>query len=330
MEPSTQSPRWLFVGTMLVALLLIGGWFALNNLQKQPVDHKISSLVLSRSGRWLAAGTAQGRIILRDQKSGAVVRQIQFEGGPLNDLQFSPDETRLAAAGRDLATFDLALQSEPHYLKKDQRNYGTVRYSDDGGSLLVVTGSSAIELLDAQSGAPRFSVCCSTIDGEVAFTPDRKTVVNAGHWPRLWNSHSGQMAGQLLPTQRTYPFRSIAFDGAGATVAMGSQDGRVYVWDLPGRRLAAVSEPQTEYVDAVSMTSAGWIVYTASGKTLRLWNPATGKYRILEGAHPTSNVIPSPDGTTVLFGTATATIESWNLDTGQRLAVTQIPDPKEN
>ena len=91
------------------------------------------------------------------------------------------------------------------------------------------------------------------------------------------------MVGQLLPTQRTHPFRSIAFGDAGATVAMGSQDGRVYVWDVPGRRLAAISEAQPEYVDGVAFTSSGWIVYSASGKSLRLWNPLSGKYRLVEG-----------------------------------------------
>jgi len=315
----------VFAAALLAVALLTGAWFAFNALMKVPPDPKVTSVALSRTGRWLAGGTSQGRIAVWDQTANAAPRQITFDEGPLNDLQFNPEETRLVVASHNLATFDLPQPGVPHFLKQDQRHYGTVRYSQDGASVLVITGSSAIELLDAQSGAPRFSVCCSTIYGEVAFTPDGGTVVNAGHWPRLWSARNGQMVGQLLPTQRTHPFRSIAFGDAGATVAMGSQDGRVYVWDVPGRRLAAISEAQPEYVDGVAFTSSGWIVYSASGKTLRLWNPLSGKYRLVEGARPTSNLILNQESGTILFGTAAGAVESWNLETGQRLSARQMP-----
>jgi WD40 repeat protein len=326
MESPTYGPRRAIFATGAVAALLAGAWFTYDAMQEAPVDHKVSSVALSQSGRWMAAGTSQGRVVVWDQKGKSAPRRIRFTGGPLNDLQVSPDDSQLALAGRDLATCELATSAAPRFLKQDQRNYGTVRYSQDGGSMLVITGGSAIELLDAQSGAPRFSVCCSTIAGEVAFTPDGAVVVNAGHWPRLWDAHSGQMVGQLLPARRTYTFRSIAFDRTRATVAMGSQDGRVYVWDLPGRRLAAVSEPQQEYVDALATTSTGWLAYCASGRVLRLWNPASGQYRSVAGANPTSNLILSPDGTSILFGTAAGTVESWNLTTGQRLSSRQLPE----
>ena len=172
MESSRQNPRWVFAAALLAVALLTGAWFAFNALMKVPPDPKVTSVALSRAGRWLAAGTSQGRIAVWDQTANAAPRQITFDEGPLNDLQFNPEETRLAVASHNLATFDLSQPGVPHFLKQDQRHYGTVRYSQDGASVLVITGSSAIELLDAQSGAPRFSVCCSTIYGEVAFTPD--------------------------------------------------------------------------------------------------------------------------------------------------------------
>lgn len=326
MESFVYRPRWLLVATLAGALLALGVWFAFDAMKDEPVDHKITSLALSPSRRWLAAGTMQGRISIFDQAGRAAPRQIQSPARPLNDLQFSPDESRLALAGRDLAICNLAQAADFRFLKDDQRNYGTVRYSADGSSVLVITGSSTIEVLDAQSGAPRLSICCSTIYGEVAYTPDGETIVNAGHLPRLWKAGSGQLVGQLVPDRRTFTFRSIAFDPTHEAVVMGSQDGRVYLWDLPARRLAAISEPQPEYVDAVAVIPTGWIAYAASGRILRLWNPATGQHRAVAGALPTSNLIPTPDGASILFGTAQGAIEAWSLDTGRRVSVQQIPN----
>lgn len=57
---------------------------------KPPVDRKVSNVALSSSGRWLAAGSAQGNITIWDQVRPAVPKQFAFPHGSLNDLGFSP------------------------------------------------------------------------------------------------------------------------------------------------------------------------------------------------------------------------------------------------
>jgi WD40 repeat protein len=150
-------------------------------------------------------------------------------------------------------------------------------------------------------------------------------IANAGHWPGVWDARSGQLLGRLSTSRQFYTFRPIAFDGARRTILMGSQDGRVYVWDLTTRQLLAVSEPQSEYVDSLAVSSAGWVGYAGFGKTLRLWNPQTGLQRSLPAARPTSNLILDPGGTSIIFGTADGGIESWDVKTGQRLSAIRIP-----
>jgi WD40 repeat protein len=169
---------------------------------------------------------------------------------------------------------------------------------------LAVAGAGTIELLDARSGATRLTICCSTVYGEVAFTPDERSIVNAGHWPGLWDSRSGQLIARLTKDRQFHAFGPIAFDPPPGTVLMGSQDGRVYCWDLTTRQLIAMSPAHAEYVNTIAISSTGLVAYAGFGGPIRLWNPRTGEERSLTAARPTSNLVLGPDGASIVFGTA--------------------------
>jgi WD40 repeat protein len=161
-----------------------------------------------------------------------------------------------------------------------------------------------IELLDGRSGATQLAICCSTVYGEVAFTPDERSIANAGHWPGLWDSRSGQLMARLTKDRQFHAFGPIAFDQAHGTILMGSQDGRVYCWDLTTRQLTALSPAHAEYVNTIVVSSTGLVAYAGFGGTVRLWNPRTGEEHSLAAAHPTSNLVLGPDGASIVFGTA--------------------------
>jgi WD40 repeat protein len=325
MEVTTETPR----GTVLIALALsavsLCVWLVFVGSRNRPIERRISHVALSGTGRWLAGGTSQGKIAVWDQAGGTAPRQIDFRHGSLNDLQFSPDETLLAIAGGDVGIYDLQRSAGLRLLRSDERNYGTVRFSRDGQTVLVITGTSVIETLDPHSGATRLKVCCSSIYGEVAFTPDGKAIANAGHWPGVWDARSGLLVGRLTTNRQFYTFGPIAFDRTRGAILMGSQDGRVYVWDLTTKQLVAISAPQPEYVDALAVSATGWVVYAGFGKMLRLWNPWTGQQRSWPAARPTSNLILAPDGASIIFGTADGGIEFWDAGTGQRLSAMKTP-----
>ena len=327
MEVITETPRGTVVIAFALSLISLCAWLVFIGSRNRPIERRVSNLALSRTGRWLAAGTSHGKITVWDRASGTAPQRIDFRQGLLNDLQFSPDETLLAIASRDLGIYDLEQSAALRLLRSDEQNYGTVRFSRDGQTVLVITGTSVIETVDAHSGATRLKVCCTSIYGEVTFTPDGRAIANAGHWPGVWDARSGQLVGRLTPDRQFYTFRSIAFDGARGTILMGSQDGRVYVWDLTTKQLVAISAPQSEYVDTLAVSATGWVVYAGFGKMLRLWNPQTGQQRSLPAALPTSNLILGPDGTSIVFGTADGGIEHWDTRTGQRLSVMAIPGP---
>ncbi len=313
------------VGAVSLCAALLCAWIVFISFSNPPVDPRVAVVALSRSGRWLAAGNAQGRITVWDQTHPDSFKQFAFPHGALNDLRFSPDEQALAIASKDLALYAPAGAPAPQLLRSDHANYGGVRFSRDGQDLLVTTGAGVIETIDAHSGAVGLKVCCSTIYGEAVYTPDGQQIANAGHWPRLWDARSGQLIARLTANRQFATFRPIAFDATRGSILMGSQDGRVYAWDLHTKQRIAVSPPQPTYVDTLGVSPTGWVIFAGFGKQVQLWNPATGHHRTLPAAHPTSNLVPSPDGAAILFGTAGGAVESWDLKTEQRLSATKIP-----
>jgi WD40 repeat protein len=106
---------------------------------------------------------------------------------------------------------------------------------------------------------------------------------------------------------------------------MGSQDGRVYAWDLKTKQRIAVSPPQPAYVDTIAVSTSGWVIFAGFGRDMQLWNPDTGQRQSLPPARPTSNLVFGSDGTSIIFGTADGTIEYWDTGTEQRLRSMRIP-----
>lgn len=303
---------------------LLFTWTVFTGSRSLP-GRKISSLALSASGRWLAAGTAQGKITVWDRTRPDAPRQIAFPHGTLNDLRFSPDERLLAIASADLGIYSSGESASVQMVRSDRANYGSARFSGDGQTLLVVTAASRIETIDAHTGALRREICCSSIYGEAAFAPDGRTIISAGHWPSLWDAASGQLIARLTGNREFLTFRPIAFDVGRDAILMGSQDGRVYSWDVRSGKRLAVSPAQRDYVDTLAVSASGWVVFAGFGTSVQLWNPKTGERRSLVSALPTSNLVLTPDGASIIFGTANGTIETWSLIMEKRVRAMGVP-----
>ena len=287
--------------------------------QHGEADHRIVSIAMSFSGRWIAAGMRTGSITGLNRDHPGLLRRIHADSGELNDLQFSPDERFLAIANRKLTVHSLQDLRQSHSLRSDDHNYGTVRFSSDGSRLLTITGLATIEVLDSGSGELQLKICCSTIYGEAAFSPDGSMIVTAGHWPALRNFRSGNLLRRLTGDREFQTFRPIAFDVVRGWILMGSQDGRVYAWDLQTGERTATSRGQAGYVDTIAvLRDSPWVAYSSLGGPVRLWNPDNGMERLL-GPKTTSNLVAGTQPNSVLFGTDAGFVELWNISEDRML-----------
>ncbi len=308
--------------SVLIGTVVLASWFVWPSHQRQSEDVSIVSVAVSKTGQWLAAGTADGRVAVwnRDDRS----QLLRGDHGTLNDLQFSPDERWLAIADRGLTLRPLDPLERPLIIRDDNRNYGTVRFSPIDGTILTITGEGIIETLQPQTAKTITRVCCSTIGGEVAFSPDGLFLLCAGHWPRVWEVRSGNLVARLTRAREFMALRPIAFRGG--DVLMGSQDGGIRIWDLATKRLIGTSPRLPDWVDTIAVQeNTGFVVYGSLGKPLRVWIPETGLQQLLVGAQPTSNVLFNPSDGSLIMGTGHGSVEFWDIQHSQRKRVLAFP-----
>ena len=237
-----------------------------------------------------------------------------IESDELNDLQFSPDERFLAISNSNIRLIALDRRSNSLFLRMDGRKYGTIRFDHTGTKLLTINAQSEIELIDLKSRVAVKRICCSSFYGEVSFSENYTQIVNAGHWPRIWTT-GGNIVGSLAADRQYATFRPITIDETGRVLFMGSQDGRVYAWNLDDFSQLKRSPPQNDYVDTIAIIpKIQKIAYCGFGKRLRLWSVAGDSDVELSNLSSSSNLVALPDGKSVIFGTNQGTIETWDLE----------------
>jgi WD40 repeat protein len=86
----------------VTGIFLLGMVCVLTLTHAPKPDRAIAYVAVSRSGRWVAAGTHVGAITICDRSRSGSCRTVPASDGVLNDLQFSPDERLLAVADENL------------------------------------------------------------------------------------------------------------------------------------------------------------------------------------------------------------------------------------
>ncbi|MBL8178976.1 MAG: hypothetical protein JNK48_30155 [Bryobacterales bacterium] len=314
--PNTRLTAGTFAVVAAIALAAIACLLVLQSPKPAASPH-ILFLALSPTGEWMASAGAAGDVRLWQEKRMAHARTLPLADGALNDLQFSPDGRFLAVASRNLILYDLQNRSQ-RVIRDDQANYGTARFTSDSKTLLTVTGSGHIGLIDLHSAQMRPLYCCTSIWGEVAFTGNDRQIAWAGHWPGLLDRASGAVA-RFTQERQFEAFGPIATHGE--SIFIGSQDGRVYWWDLATRKLLGKSPPIPGYVRTLAVLGGrAWIAYSsAQGSPVHLWQPATGASRAVASARPAGNIVYHPVHGSVVFADSTGEIQFWDLPNQTRL-----------
>ena len=111
----------------------------------------------------------------------------------------------------------------------------------------------------------------------------------------------------------------MSFSPDGETLASGSWDGRVILWDVEAGGPTAVLE---DGANAVSFSPDSSTLASGSYRTVKLWDVETGKQLgILEGhADGVTAVSFSPDGATLATGSWDRKIILWDVEARERIA----------
>ncbi len=117
---------------------------------------------------------------------------------------------------------------------------------------------------------------------------------------------------------------SVSFSPDGNTIASGSRDNTIILWDAHTGNHIRTLTGHTRPVESVSFSPDGNTIASGDGfrdNTLRLWNAHTGKHiRTLKGhTAPVLSVSFSPDGNTIASGSGDKTLCLWDTHTGKHI-----------
>jgi WD40 repeat protein len=127
--------------------------------------------------------------------------------------------------------------------------------------------------------------------------------------------HIGALIGH------TEPVHSVVFSPDGATIASGSYDKSIRIWDAgTGKQLQELYGGHTEQVSGMVFSPHGaTIASTSQDRSIRIWDAGTGKQLLVFFGHVgTDSLVFSPDGATIAVGSK-GSIRILDAGTGKHL-----------
>jgi WD40 repeat protein len=231
----------------------------------------INSVVFLPDGKTFATADWSGTIILRDVASGRASKSFNFPAR-IFSIAVSPDGSTVAAAGqaRNVLVYDLK-SGGTRQLIGHREFVESVAFSPDGKTLASASWDGTVRLWDVASWktAPQDGPwgLLTTLSGHnrkvlcVRFSPDGKLLATSEGEPdvphnqelqseiRLWDVASRREIASLLG--HSHSVFALAFSPDGKTLASGSMDQTVKLWEVPSGKL------KENLVPGKSGTSAG-------------------------------------------------------------------------
>ena len=288
----------------------------------------------SPDGARIAVPLENGPIKVWDLASGREEHSLKAdEGASYQNVVFSPDGKRLAAAGfHDLAAWDL--EGEKPLLRLDLGKDAlvdpqTLFFTPDGGAVEYVTLNPGVVFNVRRFGKdePERKVECSNLSDTIAaLSPDarRLALKDKDGEITLWDLTPGREVAAARWTGSTHGeyFGCLAFSGDGGRL-INVNDEDVTVWDTgkpyPQRRLAGQAPP----ISSITLSRDGGRLAAGGDFGVVVWDAADGRTWSIDASaqkpfqftpHPAGRPSAfSPDGKRLVCPAAGA-LRVWDLD----------------
>ena len=298
---------------------------------KTAVSDPVTSIAISPDGK--SAAAAVGRSIeLYDLSTNKVTATLADGPGPIARLIFSPDGSRLIAAGGRPGQFgvvqvwDVGKKTLVHDLRGHTDSILAADLATDGSTLATAGYDRLVKLWDLTAGREIRTLKEHTdaIFG-VAFSPDGKLLASASadRTIKLWEVPSGARRGTIGDS--TAEVYAVAFAADGKSVIGAGVDRSIRSWTLTGEggKLArSAFAHDAPIIHLLAARDGTWLASASEDRTVKLWDLATLQpLRAFEGQGDWPLAIAlSPDKLRLVVGRYDGSIDSLDASTGKAVA----------
>lgn len=289
-------------------------------------DHtkEVSSINFSKDGQTLATASYDGTIEFWHAHTGEHLKTVNVSTKPysLYNMSYSPDGSTYACDDQDsddraILLYDANTDELLHAFQTPSGGVGGMKYSPDGQTL-VGSDQFGLHFWDIGTGQLLQTITgYSDVIDSVVYSPDGRTLVSLADGLRFWDVETEKLLRTFTPESSVV---SMAYSPDGQTLACGTRDNTILLWNISRWKQITTLEGHVERVSSVAFSSDGQILASGSwDHTIRLWNPHTGELLKVLTGHSSSiyTVAFSPNGGTLAGGGDNGTICFWNVDTGE-------------
>ncbi len=255
--------------------------------QESRARHRFIAVAYSPDGRYLAATTFDGPILVWDVRSNPSAPRhiLRKHRGPVVALAFSPDAKRLVTGSRDeglLCLWDVRADRivESSATTEDGVGIWSLAFSPDGNTLaegVIFRETSGraggeVRLLDVSRSplAPRAVVAATRRNPRgIGYSPDGSTIA-FGDWDsvRVFEAAGARELGAF--NGHTSFVISLAFSPDGKSIISGGYDRILRLWRVEGFEEVYTSGPLAEKIEQVVQSRDGKAV-AAVGHDRLVW-----------------------------------------------------------
>lgn len=295
----------------------------------------VRSVSFNADSTMLASGSLDRLVKLWDVQSGRILKILEGHTNLVSSVCFNPDSTIIASSSSDhtIKLWDVHTGELLRTLQGHQGSVWSVSWSPDGRILASGSSDHTMKLWDPSTGE-----LLATLYGHedwifaVDFDPNGYLLASGScdQTVKLWDISIVQAQGgsikqasniNTLKAHESH-VRTVKFSPDGKTLASGSQDQTIKIWDVQTGVLLRTLQGHTNWVRAVDYSSDGTLLASGSGDgTVKLWEADTG--RLLKTWQGYTNwffsVAFSADDTILACGSQRESIHLWDITTGQTL-----------
>ena len=323
--------------SIFLMLFLVSTFCLPNTFAQNPTQWSLPEGVIARFGKGPAIGiitfSPDGTQFAVGWKTGIWIYDAEtyqevalFTGGltAISGFAFSPDGATRVISGSISGRAGTQMWDVATGLQRQLTGWnGRIVFSLDGQTILIGKGLLDVSTEQYLTRVPHFADGSYNI---LALSPDGLTVAGSFRHSGtqfelffLWNRLTEQV---LWPTGHQNWVKSAAFSPDGQTIASGSDDKTIRLWDVATGQIKNILTDHRGGVRSVTFSPDGSTLVSGSDdKTIRLWDVTTGLQKQTLTGHEASiySITLSPDGSTLMSGSSDNAIYFWDIATGQHL-----------